>query len=148
MGMSSSEQMKWEGQEQYIFWVLQTDKDCALAARKVHTGNHWWIWEVSNEYAEPAWWREAIWHHDTKSVLTLQADDAMAALKANSKLVLREEMMLRDSILKESLGALSPIRMLWHCCHFRMLQYFHCNFCIKKNHLSIEGLYGWAATYA
>ena len=31
------------------------------------------------------------------SALTLQADDAMAALKANSKLVLREEMMLRDS---------------------------------------------------
>ena len=35
-------------------------------------------------------------HHDA-TALTLQADDAMAALKANSKLVLREEMMLRDS---------------------------------------------------
>ena len=33
------------------------------------------------------------------SALTLQADDAMAALKANSKLVLREEMMLTDSTL-------------------------------------------------
>ena len=30
-------------------------------------------------------------HHDAKSALTLQADDAMAALEANSKLVLREE---------------------------------------------------------
>ena len=45
MGMSSSEQMKWEGQEQYIFWVLQTDKDIPV---------HWrpgkFILVITDEY--------------------------------------------------------------------------------------------------